>query len=328
MRPIPTPNRTSPMMSWVRRRESRSQGCGHPGREVDPCGRHEADQDVLGTRFPKGHHPVGGLERIARIAELGRDLDLGAIPSLLLAGLLEPVKGGDESPDISGEVGVIPLIGPSSGEWDGASRPRASDDEWRPGLLHGLWLEAGRPDGPMLAFEVEHLLCHQAVQDLECLVQQLEPLPIRRQVDAERLVLPLMPAGANPQLESPVRHVIERDRLFGQHRRMPERVGADHGPESDAAGHGGEPTEESPAVHDREALLAPGRIEMVVEPDHIPEPVSIGFDPNLAYLGPVVLLGPELERMTERTACHHVPAPLVSGTSGRSSAGVNPRTIP
>src|SRR5688572_11906841 len=339
--PMPMPNRTRPINSCVMRRGRRSpatgikylktstaQRLGDPRREVGACRRHEADQHMIRPQLPVSRGEVCRLGGVAGVTELDRHLDLAALPPELLARFVETSQRGDEKIRLRGEIRVVPLVCPASCQRNVPTGTRATDDERRAGLLHRLWLKARRGDGPILPLEVEHLLGHQPVQDLERLFEHVEALPDRWEVDVEGLMLTLVPTGADSQFESPLRHAIQGHCLLGQEDGMPKCVGGQHRSEPDPGGDRGQATEEGPAVHDRPRLFAPRRVEMIVQPDGVPEAAPVGLDPHLTQLGPVLILGPYLERMPEWAHGHGVPGWTTRGTSGRSSAGSNPNTLP
>ena len=89
----------------------------------------------------------------------------------------------------------------------------------------------------MFPGEVEHLLGHEPVQYVEGLVEHLETLSERGQIDAEGFVLTFVPTRTHSELEPASRHAIEGHRLLGQQGRMAKRVGGHHRPESDPIGH-------------------------------------------------------------------------------------------
>ena len=147
----------------------------------------------------------------------------------------------------------------------------------------------------MLTFEAEDVLGEQAVQHFEGLLQKSETGRDRMQLDSEGRVFAFMPPGTDADLEPALRHAIEGHRLLGEDRRMPERVGTQHGSKADSIGNGCQSAEQRPGIHDRQSGLGLGRVQMVVQPHGIPEAASIGLGPDIAQLAPLSLLRPHFE---------------------------------
>ena len=84
------------------------------------------------------------------------------------------------------------------------------------GALHALGLVAGALELVVLAVEVGGLLAEQADQHRTRFLEPIEPFPKAAQLDAIGARLLLIPAGADPQLESSVRDDVERGGHVGQ----------------------------------------------------------------------------------------------------------------
>ena len=90
--------------------------------------------------------------------------------------------------------------------------------------------------GPVaLAVERGPLAAQHRDDDLQRLLQLLEAVGERAELDAERLVLELEPAGADAELGPPAGDDVERGDGLGQHGRVAVRVAGDEGAEADVA---------------------------------------------------------------------------------------------
>ena len=77
------------------------------------------------------------------------------------------------------------------------------------------------------------LLRPEAVHDLDLLGEVLEPLAQRREREAERLVLELVPAGAHAELDAAARDVVGGRHGVREQRRVAERHRRDERPEAE-----------------------------------------------------------------------------------------------
>ena len=99
--------------------------------------------------------------------------------------------------------------------------------------------------------------------DLELPLEHGHPLRKVREVEAERLVLLHVPPGPEPELDSPSGDVVDGERVFRQHRRMPERDRRDERSEPDALGSGRQSGERRPGIQ-RAPLLSAESGQVVV----------------------------------------------------------------
>jgi hypothetical protein len=74
----------------------------------------------------------------------------------------------------------------------------------------------------VLAREREGAVGPGAADDLELLLEHFHALAERREREAVGLVLALVPAGADPELDPPVRDVVGSGHELGEHGRVPE----------------------------------------------------------------------------------------------------------
>ena len=76
----------------------------------------------------------------------------------------------------------------------------------------------------MLAGEGGPLVAQHRHDDLECLLELLEPVGEGAELEAERVVLELEPAGPDAELGPASRDDVERGEGLGQERRVPVGV--------------------------------------------------------------------------------------------------------
>ena len=127
----------------------------------------------------------------------------------------------------------VPLVGVASRD---PEHPRAMrrDEDRDPRLLDRARLETRIVELVEAALEGRPLLRHQQADDLDRLLEPVDPLRGRRQVDAVAAVLVLVPAGPDPEDQPPAADVVDGDRLLQQDRRMAERVARHEDAQADA----------------------------------------------------------------------------------------------
>ena len=113
----------------------------------------------------------------------------------------------------------------------------------------------------------------------------IEPVLHARQLDAVRLVLVLLPPGADAEHEPAVAHVVDGDRLLGQHGRVAVGVAGDEGSETYPRHRRGEGGKDRPALVHRVVEVAGHGHEVVGHPDAVPSG-SFGVEGDIEYLGP------------------------------------------
>lgn len=146
---------------------------------------------------------------------------------------------------------AVELVGVASGRQGRAPRTGPADDDLRPRLLHerreiGALVQL--PETPLEAEALPAWGLPQPGDDLHRLLQAVEALALRRERDAERLVLALVPAGADPQADPPVAHLIDAGHRHRQNRRQPEGPGGHQRPQLHPRGLTGEAAEGRPRV--------------------------------------------------------------------------------
>ena len=86
----------------------------------------------------------------------------------------------------------------------------------------------------MLARERERAVGPGAAHDRELLLEDRHALAERREPEAVGLVLALVPAGAQPELDAAARDVVDGGHELGQHGRVAERRRRDEDAEPQA----------------------------------------------------------------------------------------------
>ena len=141
-----------------------------------------------------------------------------------------------------------------------------ADADRRVRLLDRLRLAAGVVQLVVLPVEGRRSLVSRPDDDLERLVEAVEPLLQRGQVDAVGVALLLVPAGADPELEPAVRDDVERGGHVRQHRRVAVGVaGHEHADPQPLRGLG-QRRRGDPALEARAGRVREDRIEVVERP--------------------------------------------------------------
>jgi hypothetical protein len=149
-------------------------------------------------------------------------------------------------------------------------RPHPADQDRQPGLQRKR-----RADGvaqPVEAAVVSDPLSgEQAAEQPNRLVEAIEAIAeARSEVDPERLVLALEPAGPDPEDRPTARDVVERRRQLRRQPDVAERVRADQEADLDAVGQRSDGRKRGPTLQLAVGPVALIREEMVVDPDRIP----------------------------------------------------------
>ena len=129
----------------------------------------------------------------------------------------------------------VVLVRPASRHRDRPRLAGAAHDQRHP-RLHRLGQGGGALDPVVPSGERRLGLLPLAADDLELLGQQLHPLAQRRKREPERLVLGLVPARPQAQLDPPARDVVDGDGRARDQRRVAERDRRDHRPQPDPLG--------------------------------------------------------------------------------------------
>jgi hypothetical protein len=192
----------------------------------------------------------------------------------------------------------VPLLGPARHGAQRAPLAAAADRDRRMRPLHGLRLAPGVGELDVLAGERGDGLAEQADDGLDALVEPVEPLPQRRQVDAVGVALHLVPPGAQADFQPSARDDVDGRGHVGQHR----RVAVDHAgylaAEPDPPGRLGQRGQHRPGLEARPGQVAAQRVEMIPVPGGFEEGNLVRRDPHVTELFPGLVLGPCLYRET------------------------------
>ena len=114
------------------------------------------------------------------------------------------------------------------------------------GRCTGLGRASSGVQAVVRAGEGERPVGPDAADDRELLLEQLHARPERRELEAVGLVLALVPAGAEAELDAPVRDVVDGSDVLGEHRRVAERRRRDEHAEAQAGRDRREPRHRRP----------------------------------------------------------------------------------
>ena len=203
----------------------------------------------------------------------------GSVKSIVFGGeglFFAKLRGPADLPVSLGVVGpAVPGVGmaPRDGQGAGAAGPAHPDR--RMGPLHGPGMQRGVLQPVAAAPERHVILREEPPQDLHALLQAVHPLAHRRERDAVRPMLGLVPGGAHRALHPPLREVVERDHLGREHRGPAMGHPGHHRPQADRRGLPGEPRQERPGLEVRALGIADQREEVVADPDAL-DPQVLG----------------------------------------------------
>src|SRR5262249_33003186 len=177
--------------------------------------------------------PVDSLVRVAPDDAAGHDRERERIAPGVVRGTVDRASALARLVD-AGERGVV-LVRVADRELDSAGPRAAADDDPRPRLLQRL--------RPRVA-----LLGPVAVDLAELALELVEALARRRERKAVGLVLGLVPARADAELDAPARNVIDGGGVLRQHGPRPEGDRRHESAEPDARRRDGERGERRPSV--------------------------------------------------------------------------------
>ena len=190
-----------------------------------------------------------------------RERERGRVPARVLPGLL-----ADRTPlgALGGRrVDRVVLVGVLRGEPCRTGPGGAADDQRGVRALHRLGAGVERAQPVVPALERERPSAHAPRTTASCSSSISMRTPSGGKLEAVGLVLALVPAGADPELDAAVRDVIHGGGVLGQHRRMAERRGRDEHAEPEARRDRGQAGQRGPGL-ERAALLVPVDREVVV----------------------------------------------------------------
>ena len=135
-----------------------------------------------------------------------------------------------------------------------------------PRPLERLGFERRVIEPVMSALVGRPLGAHQRVEDLDRLLEPVDPLGRWRQLEPVAPVLVGVPAGTDAEDEPAGAHVVDRDGLLGEEGRVTERVARDQHAEPDRVGQRGDGGEQGPRLVDRTLGVVVGRRQVVDQP--------------------------------------------------------------
>ncbi|HUK64353.1 MAG TPA: hypothetical protein VLV15_13495, partial [Dongiaceae bacterium] len=152
-------------------------------------------------------------------------------------------------------TGEIPLIREARRDPQRALLAPTADHERRPRPLHRFRLAPRAGEPVVRALEVGDLAGEQQVDDRTGFFEPVEALPQRRELDAVRGALLLVPPGAETDLQAPARDDVEARGHVGEHGRVTIRVAGHHDAEAQATRDSGERGEHRPALEARAGAI-------------------------------------------------------------------------
>src|SRR4051794_20609546 len=233
-------------------------------------------------------HHVGGVAVVAQDdGEADGLLDRLHVAADVGAVLLEDV---DPHLDVVERPARVPTVGPERHRSERLLRTGPTDED-RQVRLDRTRLAQRVVEPVEAAFVAEPLAVEESADEHHRLIEPVEPLTDRREVDGVGLMLAGETGGTDPQGRAAHGEGVERRGELRDVARIAERVGADHEPESNAAGEGSEAGKDAPAFEDGLLPRAEDRREVVPCPDAIPAHIVRG-EGGVAEARPVGSLCP------------------------------------
>jgi 3-hydroxyisobutyrate dehydrogenase-like beta-hydroxyacid dehydrogenase len=256
----------------------------------------EVHDDQVGADVAVGgRHCDHGLQVPVRLdAHVDRAGDLvhipaerGAVPSehlLQLQPLLRAFGDG------------VPLLGPARHGAQRALLAAAADRDRRVRLLDRLRLAPGLGELDVPAAERGRGLAQQPDDGLHALVEPVEPLLQRWQVDPVRVAFHLVPSSPEAEFQSAARDDVDGCGHVGQHR----RVAVDHAghlaADPDPPGGLGHRGQHRPGLEVGPGEVGGQRVEVIPVPGRLEQRDLIGCEPRVADLFPRLVFGSRLDR--------------------------------
>jgi hypothetical protein len=215
-----------------------------------------------GTVLAHHGHQVG--VRAVQPRQHDRECQLGRVASCIAPRLLAhraPLRALGR-----GRVDSVVLVGESRCETHRARLRGSADDDRRVRALHRLGQRVEGNEVVVLAGVGERPVGPGAADDLELLLEQFEAHAEGRELEAIGLVLALVPACADAEIDSSARDVVDGGDRLGEHRWMAERDRRDQHAEAQPGRDGCKSGERRPRL-ERAALLVPHDREVVIRPE-------------------------------------------------------------
>ena len=316
--------------SWYRR----SSAVDRRRRSRERRGGAVAQGILAGQRLPFEDRGEGVDRFVARRPDAGRrqaDSPFDGVrgapdrPAVLVEDAVSPPEG-------LGIVTVgVPDIGPLGDDAKRALLAAAADRQREAGL-HGrrVVTRAVRPEP--VAIDRDGRAVEQAAADRRGLAEPIEPTADRRELEPERGMLPLEPAGAETEDSPSASGVVQRGRHLHEQARVSIRGTRDEAAHPRTARDAGPPEQRRPALEDRplQAAQLPGparphlRQQMVVAPQLV-EAERIDLAAHRHQLVPGHELAPDLEADAQSLG-HVEPSPIATAAPVRADRSAASRT--
>ena len=222
---------------------------------------------------------------------------------------------------------VVPVLGPASHRPQRAVGPAPADADGRVGLLHRLGLTPRVVQLVVLPLEGRHGVGEQARDDLERLVEAVEPLLERGEVDAVGVALLLVPPRAETELEPTAGDDVERGGHVRQHRRVAVGVAGHQHADADPVRRLGQRRRGDPALQAGPGGVREDRIEVVEGPGRLEQLDVVGGLPDGQHVGPRRVLRGGLDREAHAPSLARPSAPVSCHAPSRESCRL-PRVRP
>ena len=252
----------------------------------------------------------GQFDRIVggAVAKVHRAGDLGLVAAFPLAVIAQHAVELHPGGRRVGERHV-PLVGPAGDGTQRALRPLAADHEWEL-LLDRLRFAPGIGDGEVVAGEVGDRVVEERADDLDALVEAIEPLGERAELDAVGVRLHHVPAGTHAELEPTTRDDVERGGHVRRHGWMPVVHPVHHRPEAETLRGLRQSGQHRPALEVRTVVRLGQRIEVVPVPGRLEHRDPVGLFPGVEEFLPRSVVRRRLDRMASHAPDRTPPATL------------------
>ena len=209
----------------------------------------------------------------------------------------------------------VPLLRPAGRGPQGAGPAAPADGDRRVGPLHRLGLAAGLGEPDVLSVQRGRLLGEQGDDRLHALIEAVEALLQRRQLDAVGVAFQLVPAGAQAQFQPAAGDDVGGRGHVRQHGGMPVDHAGHLAADPDPAGGLRERGEHGPPFQVRPGEVARERVEVVPVPGRLEQADLVGRLPYVQDPCPRGVLRPGLDREAHRLLLSG------SGSPGRGYRG-------
>jgi hypothetical protein len=157
-----------------------------------------------------------------------------------------------------GDDEFLGVLGGETNEANGGGT--ATDEDGEVGALHRRGGEVAVLEVVVGAVEGERVLDPESFDNLELLFDEIDAFGGGAEGEPVGVVLGFEPTGADTELGTAIRHVVEGGGHFGEDGGVAESDGTDETAETDALGVAGETTEEDPGIGGHAVHVAGGGI--------------------------------------------------------------------